>query len=267
MAGRRHAARMYGALVIAYLHARLSYRADFAISLISVLALQGAGLVLAWTVLAQRPAIAGWTFSQLALLYGLAIIPRGCSELFTVGQWHLPQLVNTGQLDRMLVRPLPVVLQVFTHEVGAHGLGNIALGIALVARAHHALALSWDGGQLALLCAVVVSSSVLLGSAALIANCLVFWVPGGSSEAALLVFHVAEVAKFPLSIYGRVATLVLTWVIPIGFVSYYPSLVLLAKPEREVGMAWLSVPVGLACWPLAQRVWRAALGRYDGAGN
>lgn len=79
------------------------------------------------------------------------------------------------------------------------------------------------------------------------------------------VFEMNEFAKFPLSIYPRAIGILLTWLIPYGFASFYPASHLLG---RDVGaLAWLGLPVAAALLFLGYRFWCFGLRHYASTGS
>jgi ABC-2 type transport system permease protein len=74
-----------------------------------------------------------------------------------------------------------------------------------------------------------------------------------------------EMAKYPLTIYGRGVTFLLTWVFPFAMASFYPASHLLG---RDVGLlAWASPFVAAILLAIGYRFWRFGLGYYAGTGS
>jgi len=103
-------ARIYGKLQLVHLRAHLEYEADFWIGIVGVVLTHGAGFVFVWAFFSSVPSIAGWGLWDTAFLYALSIIPRGLVEILCDGQWNLRMLVNRGEFDRLLVRPISPAL-------------------------------------------------------------------------------------------------------------------------------------------------------------
>ncbi len=58
------------------------------------------------------PAVRGGTFWQAAFLYGILLLVRGVAAAFE-GEWSLSGAIREGDLDRLLLRPLPVLVQLY----------------------------------------------------------------------------------------------------------------------------------------------------------
>jgi ABC-2 type transport system permease protein len=263
----RHHIRLYARLQLVHLRAALEYEADFWLGIVGVACTHGAGLIFLWALFANVPQVAGWSVWEVALLYALSIIPRGLVELLADGAWDLRTLVNRGELDRLLLRPLAPAMQVLTHSTSIHGLGSVLLGGAVLVRASIGAGLNWTPSNLALLLVTLASSTVLIGALNLLSNSVVFWEPSTTGTFPFMAQNFLEFAKFPLSLYHRLLQGLLTWVLPFAFVSYYPGLVLLGRPEANTLLGWGAPGAGLAVALLTALVWHAGLRRYQGTGH
>ncbi len=262
-----HTLRIYGKLELLHLRVHLEYEADFWIGLVGSTLQAATGFVFVWVLLSRVPQVAGWTLWEVAFLYALVITARGFREVLCDGVWALRRLVNGGEFDRILVRPISPVLQVITQMSAIFGFGGVLLGLWIIARASSELGLAWDAGRVAFVCLSIVSSVMIIGAIDLATNCIAFWEPASTSSFPFLVFSFSEFAKYPLTLYGRLVQVFLTWVLPFAFVSYYPGSVLLGKPVEPAWLGWLSPLAGPIAALAAGVVWQASLRRYQGTGS
>jgi ABC-2 type transport system permease protein len=260
-------ARIYGKLQLLHLRAHLEYEADFWIGILGVALTQGAGFVFVWALFSNVPNVAGWRLWEIAFLYALSIIPRGLVEILCDGQWDLRLLVNRGELDRLLLRPVSPVLQVITMDVSIHGFGSVLLGAAIMLRAARELGLAWSTWQYLFLAATLLSSVLLIGAINLATNCIAFWEPSSSSTFPFMIQNFLEFAKFPLSLYDRLVQGLMTWVLPFAFVSYYPGVALLGKSVESQSLGYLAPLAGPVVALIAGLIWRTGLRRYQGTGH
>lgn len=262
-----HAAHIYTKLQLVHLRIFFEYEADFWIGILATMLRHGTGLVFVWVVFQRVPEVAGWGVWEIAFLYSLAIIPRGLTEVLCDGQWSLRLLVNRGEFDWLLVRPISPALQLITQRLSIEGIGSAVLGLVVLAIALGELDLSWGVSQHGFLLLTIISSVVLIGSINYATNCIAFWEPAMDGPVPFLVQNMLELAKFPITLYGRLIQAVLTWVLPFAFVSYYPGIVLLGKSAPHQGLAYASPVAGLAAGLVASVIWRWGLTRYQGVGH
>jgi viologen exporter family transport system permease protein len=257
---------LYAALLGAGLRAKLNQRADFLIMAGAAVLMQAMGYLFLWIVLRQIPSVAGWTFWQLVVVYAMVFITEGCVSLFFEGLWRFSGLLNRGELDLFLVRPVPVLLQVLVHDVGMNGIGNIVLGAVMVAQALTHVNVAWTPLTVLIALVLFVSAVLVRGATVLAAASLGFWTGAPQNSAMLVVHNLASFAQFPLSIYGRGLQAFLTFGVPFAFVSYYPAAWLFGK--EHLGWVGLCTPLVAAYAVCAARaLFRRGLTRYESAGN
>ena len=263
---RKHL-RLYAKLQLVQIRATVEYRADFWIGILGAMLQQGAGLVFVSALFSQIPEVAGWTVWNIAILYGLAMLPKGLTELFCDGPWTLRGKVNSGEFDRVLVRPVSPALQSATAIVSIHGFGQVILGIIVLAMGMSRSDIAFQWWTLPYLALIVVSSAVMIGALNFVINMTGFWEPSAQSALPTMLALLIDFAKFPLDIYTMVIRGLVTVVMPYAFVSYFPALLLLNRdtPWRWLGLATPLVTVLVLMF--TAWLWGKALNRYQGVGH
>jgi ABC-2 type transport system permease protein len=257
--------RIYRRILAADLRGMLEYRTDALIAVAAAILTQIAGLVFLGTIFRHVPVLTGWSPWEVILCYGLVVLGEGVGSLFFEGTWHLATMINFGFLDRFLVRPYPVLLQVTGAVVGLNGLGNILLGVGLLAAGLAHVDISWSPARVGWALILVASAILVKLALNLTTNTVSFWLVSPSSAVASAVHAVGDLARYPLSIYGTGLKAVLT-VFPLGFVGYFPAASLLQKDD--VGVLGALTPVVSIIWTLLSlAMFRAGLRRYESAGG
>ncbi len=118
---RRHAA-LLGAYFTQYAKVRMSYRADFFISLATSVTATVFSLGFVYVLFQRVPRLADWRWEEVMFLYGFSLIPFG---LFNVLSMNLYEFGNTyiieGKFDRVLLRPISALFQVIFETLNARG--------------------------------------------------------------------------------------------------------------------------------------------------
>lgn len=263
---RKYAA-LYLKLQLVQLRTVIAYRADFWIGIAGAAMMHGAGLIFMVALFGQVDDIAGWTAWEVAILYGLALIPRGLTELFCDGPWTLRVLLNRGEFDRVLVRPLSPALQVATQLASIHGLGQLILGTVAFCLGASRSGLEWTWWKPLFLMVILASSLVMLGGINYLVNLIGFWEPASTSALPTAYASLIDFAKFPLDVYGTVIRALVSVVAPYAFLSYFPALVLLDRDTSWRALGFASPLVaGIVALGTA-RLWRIGLDRYQGVGH
>jgi ABC-2 type transport system permease protein len=251
--------------LIMLLKARLAYRTDFLVQVGSDLLLQAVDIVFLLVLFSRVPVLGGWSFSETLFIYGFFLIPFALfnatfAALSDVGGRY----VVRGELDRVLVRPLPALLQVQLELLRPQALNGVALGLVVLSVASSRLELSWSVADVLLAGAGVLGAWLVYGGLYIAFASLTFWT---QDRAALfpVAYNLINFGRYPITIYPAVVRFVLTFVLPYGFLAFYPAAGLLRASFRTLGL--LTPVVGLVVFMGGLALWRVGLTRYEGAGS
>ena len=75
------------------------------------------GLFFIYLIYQKVPTIAGWSFWEIIFIYGILYFSEGIISFLFEGTWLLNGLINHGELDRLLLRPVPIVVQVLSMKM------------------------------------------------------------------------------------------------------------------------------------------------------
>jgi len=212
----------------------------------------------------QVPVLKGWSFDEVLLIYGLCTLAFALSIALGRNLWWISDYVGSGKFDYFLLRPINPLFHLLSAHFDPNCLGDFLTGIVMIARSTIALGLIWTPLKIVYLGLAVLSGAGIFWATYLITAVLAFWIiePGAITFA---VFKNFEFARFPLSIFPRFIQVLLTWVIPYGFASYYPASYLLG---REVGgMAWAGMGVAVVMLVAGYRWWLFGLRHYTSTGS
>lgn len=253
---------LYWTFLIQRLKILLEYRVNFLIGASSTIAFQLAGLTTIWVVMSQIPDLNGWTLDQILLIYGILMLSKSLNHMFADNLWTIgDQYIRSGGFDRFLVRPINPLFHLLADRFCHDGVGNFLVGGTLVLTSQ---AMIWTPLN-ALYLVVAVICGGLIFFALNLATCVsAFWIIN-SIPTTRAVFETHLFAQYPLTIYPRFIGILLTWLIPYGFASFYPAQYLMGQ---DVGVyAWLSPVVAVILVALAYRFWVFGLSRYSGTGS
>jgi ABC-2 type transport system permease protein len=262
----RRNARLYRRCLGAHLRSTLEYEADFWIMSVSAVLAQGVGVVFLWAIFRSIPQINGWQFWDVAMVYALVVLSEGLSVLFAQGAWTMAVTVNLGGFDALLLRPFSPLLQVLSSEIGMNGLGNVALGGALLGVSAAHVDVSWTPATIGLFVVLVISAALVKVGLNTATNAAAFWIKTPWSMFAFSMHTFGELARFPITIYGIGVRLALSVVLPYAFMSYFPAQAVLTKGTAH-WLGLLTPLVAVWCLALGAIVFRRGMLRYESAGN
>jgi ABC-2 type transport system permease protein len=258
-------ARLYSLFLVQQFKTLMEYRANFFIGASSTVIMQGAGVLAVWVVMRQIPNLNGWSFEEVLLIYGMLTLAKSINHMFADNLWTIGfRYIRTGNFDRFLVRPINPLFHLLADRFCHDGIGNFLIGIVLVGTAARSLHIAWTVGHLLYFLLAVLSGGAIFIALNLITAVSSFWIVE-SVPVTQIIFNTHEFSQYPLTIYPRGIEILLTWIIPYGFASFYPASYLLG---RDVGwLAWAGPLVAVLLLVLGYRFWLFGLRHYTSTGS
>src|SRR5262245_310590 len=251
------------------MRSQMQYRGSFAMRAIVDFGVVVADLGPVWVLAKYFGHLDGWTFRELALLYGMVATSWGVVEVALRGFENFSVYLVRGDLDRVLLRPRSLVLQVAAHDFEARKLARTLQALAVLAWACVSLEL---GVQSVAWIALGIAGGVLcFAGIVMLGASIAFWTLGETSELQnILTYGGSAALSYPVTIYGKWFRRVITYGVPLAFVNYFPALAALDRTSAEGWshvLPWLSpfacaamLFVGMACFSRGLR-------RYESAGS
>jgi ABC-2 type transport system permease protein len=221
-------------------------------------------------LLAERfSGIGGWSKMQILFMLGYATVVTGVLDLFFgYNVMHISRRLGRGQLDHTLIQPQPLWMSLVTEGfVPAEASGTLIVGVALIGWAGVRTSVAWGPGRLALLLVNLVSSILIVWSYTYIWGSLAFWAPRAAEEINTSTIRLLQQLKaFPLDgVPGPLMFGLMTGV-PVGFIAWYPTRVLLGLNQAPAAV-WVT-PMAAGCsFALALAVFRQGLLHYGRTGS
>ncbi len=220
-----------------------------------------------WILFDRFRLIKGWTFFEVALIYGIVHMGFALAESLARGFDSFSQMLKQGDFDRLLLRPISPLLQMAAREVQLMRAGRFLQGFFV---------LLWSGSNLSMtpfsLHAFVIFLSIV-GTAALFYGLFVgqaaisFWTLESLEIMNITTYGGVQTGQYPMSIYTKPFRLIFTFLIPLSCVGYYPIATLL---RRETFPLWLGTIAPLSGFLFlygACILWRIGVRRYHSTGN
>jgi ABC-2 type transport system permease protein len=248
---------LYRRLIGARMRAQMQYRASFLLMTLVSFVVTGSDLLAILILFNYFGELAGWRAGEVALLYGLAMVAFGLSEMVAAGFDLFPQAIRQGEFDRVLLRPVGIFVQVLAADFQLRRLGRIAQGSLALALAMAWTSIAWTPLKVLYLLVVLISGFVMFSALLVLGAVLCFWTIQSIEIINTVTYGGTEMASYPLPIYHELLQRFFTFVVPLAFVSYFPALYLLDRPELQRLPGWLPAMTPVAAAMLALMAWLA----------
>lgn len=248
-------------LLAARLRATLADPADLAARVLGDVLVAALGLVFLWALFQATGDLRGWRAPEVLVVWGLAEAANGVALAVFAGLSQQNQrYVLTGDLDRLLLRPVDPLLSLLAEQAAPGHLVLTVLGVGIVALSPVALpAASWAALPLVVLGGAALIGGLMLGIAAVGLR-----IPHRGQTVGL-VHQAASFTRYPLRVFPDWMVLLLVTVVPMGLVAAVPGAAALGRLPLVAGLA----PVGAGGVALLAGAvaWRRALAAYASTGS
>jgi ABC-2 type transport system permease protein len=249
-----------------YLIMRVSHRGDFFIGLATSFAATVSSLGFVLVLFQRIPQLAGWSYGEVLFLYGFSLIPFGLFNILSLNLYEFGnEYIMDGKFYRVLIRPVSSLFQVLFENFRIESFQEILTGLGVVWYASTKLHFAWDPMNLLLLMGYAVCGGAIYISIFLLFSTISFWFEDRVGVHPLA-WNLLAFGRYPLSIYSGAIQFFLSWIIPFGFATFYPSVRLLHRAEF-LRFAPIIPVVTAACLAIAISFWNLGVRHYSSTGS
>jgi len=228
-------------LLRAALKAALQYRASFVSTMMGGIVLQGTQLLFIGVLLAQFHVIHGWGFREIALVYAIRLAAHACYVVPFGNLLQIDVLVRQGDIDRMLLRPANLWLQIVFSRFPLMALGDALLGFGALIVFSVTAPIDWTPLKVGYLILAVLSGGLVETGVQTGLSGLAFPFSSTASIRIMADDLLTRFSGYPLTMFGRPGLWSLTFVYPMAFIAFLPGAVLLGQVRTIPLPIWL-------CW-------------------
>lgn len=247
--------------------ARLEYKKDTFISIISFFMVNVASILSISFILNSIPSLKGWTMSEIGFLYGFSMMPVAIDHLFTDDLWTVAYFkVRSGELDRMFLKPVPVLFQVIAETFQLEGLGELLVGIIMLIVCGNMINVSWSFPLILLLIIATIFGGVIITSLKIIFASLAF-IFKRSGPLLQVVYNFISYTRYPLSIYPKFVKALLTFIFPFAVFISFPIETVLYNSYSPYLLMLVIILVAIGLLSLSIVIWWLCSKKYESSGS
>jgi ABC-2 type transport system permease protein len=242
----------------------LEYRADFAINGVTAVISLCAGWLVLDVMFSHAPQFGGWSFLEALALFGIYLVfEEFIYGVLTLNLSRLPQLIQSGDLDFFLLKPISSQFQVSVRRLPLMSLPTALFGLGVVVYATLRLG-TLTLGTAFLATVLFASGVVIIYSIWVLLLTTAFWLVKVDNITEIFnAFFMA--GRFPVSAFPPWARFILTFIVPIAFITTIPASAAIGRLTWPMGLTSLLVAAVLLC--LSYLFWRIALASYTSASS
>jgi ABC-2 type transport system permease protein len=262
--------RLYARLVGAQLRSQMQYKVSFLLALLGSFCACVTEFGVVVVLFLRVPSLAGWSFAEVALLYGISGVCFRGAETVAAALDNFQVHIVRGTFDRVLVRPRGALFQVIVEDFALRRVGAVAQAALVLAIALRLLEIDWTPDKIIVLSLALVSGTVIYFAIFVLGATFCFWSVQAKEATHVFTYGGDGLASYPLEIYRGSVRRFFTFVVPLAFVNYEPALYLLGRPD-PLGLPdtvrLLSPLAGIAAAALARFGWQQGIRHYQSTGT
>lgn len=243
--------------------AQYQYKVNFWLRFVVMFITYFSEFLSTWFLITKFNSVGEWKREDIMLTYGLATLAYALSRFFFAGFNGVSRQLKDGSFYLKMLRPYDEKFILFIQGMPLDRLGQVVLGTGILVYAcmKHNFSISLGGVLFYVLIGTLIYGALFVISAA-----IAFWVVDSRELTGIMTHGTLRAVVYPLSIYKKIIRELLTFIIPVAFVSYYPAMILLGK-ETSAGIRYLVPAVGIAVYLFSLILWKTGIKKYEGSGG
>jgi ABC-2 type transport system permease protein len=267
---KRDSLRLYLRYLDISLRSQMQYRTSFAFQTFGHFLITGLEFLAIAAVFQRFGQINGWTLQQMGLFYGIISVAFAIAEAVPRGFDVFPNLIKSGDFDRILLRPRSEAFQILGQQFQLMRIGRFTQGLFVLIWAAQRLEVHWAPANIALLLFAILGGACLFSGLFVLQAALCFWTIESLEIVNCTTYGGVEAAQYPITVYRPWFRAIFTFVIPLATINYFPAHAILGLPEALGStrlLQWISPVAGVIFLVVSLRVWRIGVRHYTSTGS
>ena len=258
---------LYNKYIKMHMKSSLQYKANTIMLSFSNVLVSIAELVSIFLLFSSFKSVGEWGMSETALMFGIITTTFSLVECFGRGFDEFASLIKNGDLDRLMVRPVGIIHQIFGSRIEFVKLSRVALGLIVSIIAIANLNIAWTISKVVVLgLTFICGCLVILGVMMIGAGISVFTVE--NLEFVNIITNGAkEISYYPINVYNKWLTRIFTFIIPMACFNYLPISYIMGYGSLPSIIYALSPLIGALFIMPCAIFFKWALKRYQSTGT
>lgn len=185
----------------------------------------------------QFSTLGEYSFSDVLITYAIVIFVFSFDEMMFRGFDEFDNLIRTGEMDRLLLRPRNLVLQICGQKIEIMKLGRTIIGLILIILACIFSNVQWDFFKVVVLIEMVASGIITFFGVYLFTSCITIFTIQKAEFINVFTDGGRELCYYPLDVFKKFITKFFTFVIPFASFNYLPLRYILGFADATVWYA------------------------------
>lgn len=247
------------------LKSQMQYKASFFMTVLGQFLTSFTVFLGIYFMFSRFHSVSGFAFSEVLICFAVMLMSFSIAECFARGFDRFPSLIQSGNLDRILLRPRSVVFQVLAANIDFSRVGRLLQACLVLAYAIPTCGVMWTPYKIMTVILMLVGGVAVFTALFVLYAGISFFTIEGIEFMNIFTDGSREFGKYPLSIYGEGILKIFTYVVPIALFQYYPFLYLVGRSDN-MALMFLPLAGGLFMIP-CYCFFRFGLRKYKSTGS
>ena len=257
--------RLYASFLRFSFSRALEFRLDFGFRILMDAVWYVVNFLFFWVLFRHTPLLGGWTYDQsLVFLGGVFVSDALHMTIFSNNMWWFPFLINKGDLDFYLVRPVSSLFFVSLREFAANSFVNLLMAAGVLAWALLRYPGPLGAGPVAIFLACLLAGVFLHYVLNILFLMPVFWLHNAHGLREIY-FSMTDTITRPVGIFTGWVRRLLVTLLPFALIVSFPTRALIEGNPWPVVLHLAGVTA--AAFGAALAVWRAGVRSYSSASS
>ncbi|RIK65912.1 MAG: multidrug transporter [Planctomycetota bacterium] len=219
-----------------------------------------------WIIFHGTRSVRGWQWQHMLVLVGVyRLVAGGIRIAIVPNMRRLLEDIRNGTLDFVLLRPVNSQFLVSIREVVVYRVADVLLGIFVAGYGCYALRGALPFRESVEFALMLAAGFAIVYAVWLMLGTLCFWFVR-VQNIEMVFWNVFEAGRFPIDIYRPQVRWLLTYVIPLAFITTVPAAALIGDEAKIPPSAplWGFALAGIMLF-VSNRFWHFGLRHYSGA--
>jgi ABC-2 type transport system permease protein len=243
--------------------ARMAYRTDFVFCCVMIFVSELLFPLITFLIYASGASFPGWSIYEIMLLQGVFMLSKGIADLLFFGIVYNTLIrVREGTYDLLLIKPVSVLFISIATGFEPDSIGTVAGGLLISYFSLHRLPQPDMVQWLRFIFIFLFSVMAMFSFAVIMAASMFKWV--GNSRIYEIFDSITSFGNYPRTIFSKSFQTIISYIIPVAIIAFYPASALLGKDISGIMPAVLVLALFLV---LSILFWRLMLSKYTSAGG
>jgi len=224
--------KLYLKALSLHLKAELEYKSSLIFSFFSQILIFFTYYFVILVLFQRFDNIKGFTLYEVLLCFAIIQFGFAFNEVFARGVDKFDNLIIQGGFDRLLIRPKNIILQILCNDADFIKISRLIQAVIILLIAIINLKIEWSLMKFITLILMIISAIVIFFSLFLLAAAYCFITIQGLEVRNVFTDGGKYMAQYPIGIFRKGFIFVFTFIIPYGFVNYYPLLYFVGKEDN-----------------------------------